>query len=285
MTIDLKNLQKWIGNTENAEEEIELWPVTAMMAALDVPVEDWPKRGAILPPTAHWNYFVPRVPQSKIDSDGHPQRGDFLPPIPLPRRMWAGSRIKYYNPMIIGEKIKKTSSVQDVKVKDGKSGPLAFVTVKHVYANASGVALEEEQELVYRDNPPTATGVPERKLSPSGAVWSKEIYPDTSLLFRYSAVTFNAHKIHYDYPYATEIEGYPALIVHGQLIATFLLDNWQRNNPNDTVTQFSFKAMSPLFCGETFKVEGKPTGTDNNGELWACTTNGGLTMQASVTWK
>lgn len=285
MALDLDYLQKWIDNTEKAEEELELWPVTAMMAALDVPAEHWPQRGDTLPPTAHWNYFVPRVPQSKIGTDGHPQRGDFLPPIPLPRRMWAGSRINYYEPLIIGEKVTKTSTVQDIKVKEGKSGSLAFVTVKHAYSNTEGVALEEEQDLVYRDNPPAATGVPERKPAPEDAIWSRKIHPDTPLLFRYSAVTFNAHKIHYDYPYATEVEGYPALIVHGQLIATFLLDNWQRNNPNDTVTQFSFKAMSPLFCGETFKAEGKPTESENEGELWACTTSGGLTMQANVAWK
>ena len=126
---------------------------------------------------------------------------------------------------------------------------------------------------------------PERKPAPEDAEWSREIHPDTSLLFRYSAVTFNAHKIHYDYPYATEVEGYPALIVHGQLIATFLLDNWQRNNPNDTLTQFSFKAMSPLFCGETFKAQGKPADSGNADVLWACTTEGGLTMQADVAWK
>ena len=285
MALDLDYLQKWIGNTEKAEEALELWPVTAMMAALDVPAEDWPQRGDTLPPTAHWNYFVPRVPQSKIDTDGHPQRGDFLPPIPLPRRMWAGSRINYYNPLIIGEQVTKTSTVQDIKVKEGRSGSLAFVTVKHAYSNSEGVALEEEQDLVYRDNPPAATSVPERKPAPEGAEWSREINPDTPLLFRYSAVTFNAHKIHYDYPYATEVEGYPALIVQGQLIATLLLDNWQRNNPNDTVTRFSFKAMSPLFCGETFKAQGKPAESGKEGVLWACTTNGGLTMQADVAWK
>jgi 3-methylfumaryl-CoA hydratase len=285
MALDLKYLQKWIGNAEEAEEELDLWPVTAMMAILDVPAEDRLERGDTLPPTAHWNYFVPRVPESRVDRDGHPQRGDFLPPIPLPRRMWAGSRIEYYNPLVIGQKVSKSSTVQDIKVKEGKSGSLAFVTVRHTYSNVDGIALVEEQDLVYRDNPPTATGVPERKPSPVGAVWSQEIHPDTPMLFRYSAVTFNAHKIHYDYPYATEVEGYPALIVHGQLIATFLLDNWQRNNSSNTVTRFSFRAMSPLFCGEAFKAEGKPAESGNEGELWACTTSGGLTMQANVAWK
>lgn len=284
MTLNLEHLQRWVGNTETMTEELECWPVTAMLAALDMPSDTWPRKGDPLPPTAHWNYFVPRVPQSRIDFDGHPQRGDFLPPIPLPRRMWAGSRIEYFQPLVLGEMVTRTSTIKEVKVKEGKSGSLAFVTVKHEYAGTNGGALEEEQDLVYRDHPPADAPAPQPKPAPGDAQWSNEVHPDTPLLFRYSAVTFNAHRIHYDAPYARETEGYPGLIVHGQLIATFLLNSWQRHHPDKAITHFSFRAMSPLFCDNTFKSQGKAMNA-TQAELWASDAKDGLAMQASVAWK
>jgi 3-methylfumaryl-CoA hydratase len=284
MAVDTAHLESWVGNTEKATETLERWPVAAMLAALDQGPERWPSSGDPIPPTAHWTYFVPKVPQSRIGSDGHPERGDFLPPVPLPRRMWAGSRIEYRAPLALGDEVTRTSSVKNVTVKEGKSGLLAFVTVEHRYATGPTTALVEEQDLVYRDHPPADAPPPKPKPAPDNAEWSREVHPDEPLLFRYSAVTFNAHRIHYDHPYATGVEGYPGLIVHGQLIATFLLDAWRREHPEGSITRFSFRAMSPLYCGNPFHAEGRETGT-GEAELWARTAEGGLAMQASVAWK
>ncbi len=284
MSLNIDHLQQWLNKSEQAQETLSLWPVHGMMAALDISPAQWPSEGDPLPPTAHWNYFVPRVPQAKIDSDGHPIRGDFLPPIELPRRMWAGSRMQYHQPMALGQTIQKISTIHDIKIKEGKSGSLAFVTVKHEYHNNSGLALTEEQDLVYRDQPPAMTEPPERKPAPTDAEWSQTVETSTPLLFRYSAVTFNAHKIHYDEPYAVKVEGYPGLVVHGQLVATFLLQSLLQAHPNKVLASFNFKAVSPLFCGESFNAQGKQTSPEG-AELWAATPQGGITMQANVTWQ
>ncbi|PWG65819.1 FAS1-like dehydratase domain-containing protein [Spiribacter halobius] len=284
MALDTAHLEQWIGRTESATEQLERWPVTALLAALDRPPEDWPATGDPIPPTAHWTYFVPRVRQSRIGADGHPERGDFLPPIPLPRRMWAGSRIRYLAPLTLGEDVTRTATVKSVTTKEGRSGLLAFVTVEYSYAGAAGPALVEEQDLVYRENPPADAPPPQPRPAPADAAWSREIHPDEPLLFRYSAVTFNAHRIHYDQPYTTEVEGYPGLIVHGQLIATFLLDAWRREHPERQLESFSFRAMSPLYCGAPFHAEGRPGEAEGESALWARTAEGGLAMQADVTW-
>lgn len=283
--VDIEHLQKWIGNTQSMSEGIELWPVTAMLAALDVEPTSWPGNGAPLPPTAHWNYFVPRVPQSMIGVDGHPLRGDFLPPVELPRRMWAGSRISYGPASLrLGEEVTRASTIRSVDLKQGKSGSLVFVTVGHVFQTGNGIALEEEQDLVYRDNPPVSEGANTRapKPAPDNPQWSVVIETNPALLFRYSAVTFNAHRIHYDAPYAREEEGYPGLVVHGQLIATFLIETWRRHNPGKVLKAFSFRAMSPLFCGDSFSAEGRTTDDGSGATLWARTAQGGVAMEATV---
>lgn len=283
MTLNIEQFKPWLNKSEQSEESLSLWPIHNMMAALDIDPSNWPLAGDDLPATGHWNYFVPRVVQSKIDNDGHPVRGDFLPPIPLPRRMWAGSRIKYHLPMKMGQTINKISTIQDIEIKNGKSGSLVFVTVKHEYHNSLGLSLTEEQDLVYRDPPPAMTAIPVRNKAPIPAQWTQSTETSTPLLFRYSAVTFNAHKIHYDEPYAKEVEGYPGLVVHGQLIATFLLKSLHHAHPKKVLSSFNFKAVSPLFCGETLQSQGALTPEGAN--LWACTEQGGLTMQANVTWQ
>jgi len=285
MGLDTAHLEKWIGKTETAEDRLDLWPVKGLMALLDKTPEQWPSEGDALPPTAHWSYFVPRVPQSKIASDGHPVKGDFLPPVPLPRRMWAGSRIRYEAQMPLGEAVTRTARIKSVATKEGRSGLLAFVTVANEYACGDNVALIEEQDLVYRDNPPKDAPTPTPRPAPENPEWSMEIYPDEAQLFRFSAVTLNAHRIHYDYPYVTQEEGYPGLIVHGQLIATFLLEAWQTAQPNATLRAFNFKAMSPAFCGKPLFVEGRHSEQAGQSELWARNSDGGLHMQADAIWE
>jgi 3-methylfumaryl-CoA hydratase len=165
---------------------------------------------------------------SEIGPDGHPKRGGFLPPVPLPRRMWAGSRLTFVQPVRVGDALTRESRILDVSGKEGRTGHLVFVTVRHDYSLASGLAITEEHDIVYRDNPQPGQPAPKPTPAPTDSQFSREIVPDPVLLFRYSALTFNGHRIHYDRSYVTEVEGYPGLIVHGPLIATLLLDLLRR---------------------------------------------------------
>ena len=236
--------------------------------------------GSAVPPCWHWLYFLPLHRQSEIGPDGHAKRGGFLPPVPLPRRMWAGSRIDFLAPMHAGQAIRRTSRIADVRMKEGRTGPLVFVHVHHdIHAEGQWV-IHEEHDIVYRDLPqagePTPLGVP----APAQAAWTREIHPDDVLLFRYSALTFNGHRIHYDRRYVTEVEGYPGLIVHGPLIATLLLDLLRRQLPTAQVRRFAFKAMMPIFDTAPFRVCGEPQGSSVR--LWAVTSEGQLAMEATA---
>jgi len=203
-------------------DRVTSFPVTALSATLDRDATP-PRPGDALPPLWHWLYFLPAARQSALGEDGHPARGGFLPPVPLPRRMWAGGRFTFHRPLRVEEAISRTSTVQDVTVKPGRNGPLCFVLVRHEIAGENGLALIEEHDIVYRDLPrPGEAAVP--KPARDDAVWHTDIRPDDVLLFRYSALTFNSHRIHYDRRYVTQTEGYPGLIVHGPLIATLLME-------------------------------------------------------------
>jgi 3-methylfumaryl-CoA hydratase len=227
-------------------------------------------------------YFLPLHRQSEIGPDGHPTRGGFLPPVPLPRRMWAGSRLTFHEPMMAGQALTRHSRIADVRLKEGRSGPLVFVNMAHDILAEDRLSIVEEHDIVYRDLPrpgdPAPAGVP----APADAPWRRRIVPDDVLLFRYSALTFNGHRIHYDRRYVTEVEGYPGLVVHGPLIATLLLDLLRRERPSARLTRFSFKAVKPLFDTGPFEVCGRPEG-DQSVALWACTPDGQLAMDAHAT--
>jgi 3-methylfumaryl-CoA hydratase len=184
----------WIGKTEIEDEVAEAWPLRGYLALIGE--KEGRDRGDPLPPLAHWLYFGPRVPQPEIGEDGHPRRGGFLPPISLPRRMWAASEIRFLNDIRLGDTIRKTSKIVDIMEKDGKSGKLAFVKIENVYSVRGSDALSELQTLVYRDEPAAGDAPAPGKAAPTGALWSARVDPTTALLFRYSAVTFNAHRIH-----------------------------------------------------------------------------------------
>lgn len=283
MTEDVEHLRQWIGRTESLEETLHDTPLAGLSATLD---RDGvlPDLEAELPPTAHWLYFLPRAPQSRIGPDGHPLRGGFMPPVELPRRMWAGSRIEYHQPLRVGQRIRKTSTVAGVSIKEGTAGQLVFVVVRHEYQGPDGLALVEEQDLVYRDDPAPGAPAPAPKPAPAEATWRRTIDPDPVLLFRYSAMTFNSHRIHYDLPYAKEVEGYPGLIVQGPLTATLLLDLFLSERPGTRITGYRYRAMSPLICGDAFDVAGTPSEDGNTAELWAQNGTGGLAMKGAVTW-
>jgi 3-methylfumaryl-CoA hydratase len=278
---DLPTLNDWLGRVSESHDTIVTTPVKAMSATLDRD-DPVPAIGEVLPPLWHWLYFLPTERQSAIGPDGHPKRGGFLPPVPLPRRMWAGGRFEFRQPLRIGQAVQRTSRIADISCKQGRSGALVFVRVRHEISNDEGIALTEEHDIVYRD-PPQPGAAPERpQAAPTDEQFSRTITPDPVLLFRYSALTFNGHRIHYDRSYVTEVEGYPGLIVHGPLIATLLVDLLRRERPDARLARFAFKAVSPLFDTAPFGVCGRFDDAET-ATLWARGPQGQLAMQANAT--
>lgn len=277
--VDMEYLREWIGRTETVTDTVTAAPIKALTATLD---RDDPAVALLdLPPCWHWLYFLPVHRQSEIGVDGHAKRGGFLPPVPLPRRMWAGSQIEFLSPIREGQHIKRDSRIADLTIKEGRSGVLVFVKVKHdVYAD-NQLAIVEYHDIVYRDMPAATAPAPVPVPAPESPQWQRSITPDPVLLFRYSALTFNGHRIHYDRSYVTQEEGYPGLIVHGPLIATLLLDLLRSELPDARVRHFSFKAVSPIFDIHTFSVCGRQD-NEHQVTLWACTETGHLAMQAQV---
>jgi 3-methylfumaryl-CoA hydratase len=247
----------WIGRGEETEELIALAPVQAAAAMLDDTTTDF-AQGSPLPPLWQWFFFLPHAPQSRLDADGHPQRGGFLPPITLPRRMFAGARMRFLKPLVIGKPARRESRIQDISSKEGRTGNLAFVTVAHLIHQDDELCVVEEQDIVYREaGDPVRTPEPcELPPAPAGA-WTRMVTPDVTLLFRFSALTFNAHRIHYDRRYATAVEGYPGLVVQGPLLAVLLLE-LVRFHARQQVTAFAFRARAPLFDLTPFRLVGVP---------------------------
>ncbi len=282
MPLDIDHLKTWIGRSETLADTVTAVPVAALSATLDRD-DPRPRTGDPLPPLWHWLYFLPLHRQSEIGPDGHAKRGGFLPPVPLPRRMWAGSRFVFHRPLRVGEAMRRTSTIADVTHKEGRSGPLVFVLVRHEIAGeeSGGPALVEEHDIVYREAPAPGETAPAPRPAPAEAAWRRDIVPDDVLLFRYSALTFNGHRIHYDRRYVTEVEGYPGLIVHGPLIATLLVDLLRRN-VEAPLTRFAFRAVRPLFDTAPFAVCGAPTGKGREAAVWAQDAEGFLAMQAEA---
>lgn len=273
----------WIGRTEVLHDQVTPTPVLQLQATLDCEADA--PAGLPLPPLWHWLYFLPRHRQSEIGPDGHAKRGGFLPPVDLPRRMWAAGQLEFRSPIRIGDAIERRSTIEDVKDKTGRSGRLVFVQVRHeVRCNGSGEpALVEHHDIVYRESRRPGDVEPEPRKPDGSPVWRRQVVPDDVLLFRYSALTFNGHRIHYDRRYVTEVEGYPGLIVHGPLIATLLLDLLRREMPEADVAAFGFRAVRPTFDPHPFHVNGAPAADGRSVQLWAEDHEGWLTMQATAT--
>ncbi len=279
MTTEMDRWREWIGRTEQRSDLVTAASLAALSATLDREDPE-PLPGTDVPPLWHWMYFNPVARQSELGPDGHPRRGGFLPPVTLPRRMWAGGRLQFNHPLQVGDEITRLSRIADVSVKEGRSGTLVFVRVRHEINNARGLALTEEHDIVYRDAPRADAPAPAPQPAPADFDFTREIVPDPVLLFRYSALTFNGHRIHYDRSYVTGVEGYPGLIVHGPLIATLLLDLLRRNVPHARVRRFEFRAVRPLFDIHPFSVCGKHR--DGRIALWARDHEGALAMDASA---
>lgn len=276
--LDLALLQQWVGKTEIAHAPVAAATARAMAATLDR--DDLPDP---LPPLWHWLYFWTAAPQEQLGADGHPGRGGFLPPVPLPRRMWAGGRLTFHVALPIDIDATRTSTVKQVDVKKGASGALAFVTVAHEVSVDGTLCISEEHDIVYRAAPLPGASLPAPKPAPQDATWSRTIVPDPVLLFRYSALTFNGHRIHYDRSYVTQVEGYPGLIVHGPLIATLLADLVRRQLPHASMRSFDFRAVGPLFDTEPFTLNGRLDADGIHVHLWAANARGALAMQATAT--
>jgi 3-methylfumaryl-CoA hydratase len=273
-----ESFDAWVGRSDQRTDLITQAPVRLMQATLDA--ADAGALPSQLPPLWHWLYFLPGERQSNIGPDGHPGRGGLLPPITLPRRMWAGGRLQFLRPLALGEPVRCVSTIKSIQSKSGRSGELVFVTVLHQVSDGLGVAIHEEQDIVYRDAPAAGAPAPQPFEAPTDEQFSHTVWPDPVLLMRYSALTFNSHRIHYDRPYAMQEEGYPGLVVHGPLIATLLMEEMRRAHPEKAIRSFDFKAVSPLFDTAPFTVSGKLEG--GAARLWARGSEGQLAMQASA---
>ena len=256
--MDGETLEGWIGRTETAEDVVDGARMAALAATLDRPLAECAPGGA-LPPLWHWMQFQLWVPASAIGPDGHPRRGGFLPPVhDLPRRMFAGGRLAFPGPVFPGERIVRTSTITGVAEKAGSTGRLVFVTVRHDIEGPRGLAITEEHDIVYRGLAgPAVKEAPPPPPPPAGGL-SRTVVPDPVLLFRYSALTANGHRIHYDRRYVTEVEGYPGLIVHGPLQATLLADLAARLLPGRRLARFAFRAVRPLFDLAPFTLHAVP---------------------------
>lgn len=275
------NWQEWVGRKEKVSDHILPERVAALAATLDV--EEHPVSGDALAPGWHWLFFNPFVPRRALGVDGHPKRGGFLPPVPLPRRMWAGGRIAYPGLLQVGAEAVRTSTILKVEAKSGRAGQLVFVTVAHAISCNGKVCVEEEQDIVYREAAAPGAPAPALTPAPEGAMWSQEVVPDTTLLFRYSALTSNGHRIHYDQAYARNEEHYPDLVVHGPLTATLLQNFAGEIRPDARLAGFEFRGVHPLFVSAPFRLEAKVAeGEENALDLWARGPSGDLAMRATA---
>lgn len=273
-----QDYSSWVGRCQQATDILEPARSNALRAALG---EDANLAvGAPLPLLHHWLYFWDVRPPEGLGHDGHPARGGFLPPVPLPRRMWAGGRLKFLQPLRVGEQVTRVSTISKVEAKSGKSGDLVFVTVEHRLSSASGIAVIEEQDIVYREAAIAGSAVAPSSQSPAPiAAWQRTIVPDTVLLFRYSALTMNSHRIHFDRSYAIDEEAYPALVVHGPLQATLLASLAARNLVRP-IASFDFRGMAPAFDGAELHICGEATHA--GASLWT-EQSGCKNMVATVT--
>ena len=277
----------WIGREEVVDDVVtaaQLAKMSVTLARDDAP----PAPGDPVPPGWHWMFCHAPAPASELGPDGHTRRGGFLPPIALPRRMWAGGRLAFGPPLRVGQAVRRRSTILDVAEKHGRSGPLVFVTVRHDSGGADGSAVVEEQDLVFRAAPQpsdskTSGDQPAAPETPPRAIWRRRVHADPVMLFRYSALTFNGHRIHYDHPYVTREEGYLGLVVHGPLLATLMLDLVRREAPGRRIARFAFRGLHPVFDTAPFEVAGAPSVDGAEAALWIADPTAAVAMRGTAT--
>ena len=283
MTQDLEKLKDWIGSRESSVDYVTIPAVHRLAATLDRD-DPMPKTGDPLPVGWHSILFPRIVRHSQIGPDGHPRRGDFLPPVPLPRRMFAGKRIAFHEPLRIGDEVRRESTIKDVAIKQGRSGEMVFVTVKTDITSPRGLAITEEQDIVYRAEPDPDAPPPPPQKAPGQPVWTRTVTPDPVLLFRYSALTFNGHRIHYDHPYVTQTEGYPDLVMNGGLTTLFIFE-LARAHASTPITRISSRNVRPLFVSRPFTLCGEPSADNRAAKLWVVDQNGALALSAEAEFR
>lgn len=256
------SLSAWIGRTEEVHDQLSRNLVMRIAATLGEPT---PAHGEPLPPLWHWAFFQEPVAEEGLGADGHPARGGFLPPAENRNRMWAGGRIDFRKPLRVGLEANRVSTITHIEEKHGSTGALLFVTVQHDYLQEGELMIREEQDIVYREPNPAKTASSHPLIA---GQWREVVTPTPTLLFRYSAVTFNGHRIHYDWPYVTETEGYAGLVVHGPLIATLTLRAFCRANPDVQLRRFSYRGLRPLVAPQAFEVGGQNSAA-GTAQLWA----------------
>jgi 3-methylfumaryl-CoA hydratase len=279
--LDIDHLRQWIGRTQEASDIVTAQLVKGLRATLFQEVGE-PRTGDAAPFTVHWCLAQPVFPMSMLGPDGHPTRGGFLPPVPLPRRMWAGGELQFIDPLRVGDEATRTSRISDVTVKSGSTGTLCFVAVEHVITTSRGVAIRERHDIVYRDIGGAPAAAPKAPPPPPVAKHRESHVSDPVLLFRYSALTFNGHRIHYDRDYVTRVEGYPGLIFHGPMQAAFIVELAAKLHNGRPPKRLTYRGVQPLFEGTEFSVNANDK--DGGLELWIANTEGQPTMKGTATW-
>ena len=277
---DLDHLRQWIGRSTEAIDIVTAQLVKGLRATLFLPVGE-PKTGDAAPFTVHWCLAPAVVAASELGPDGHPSRGGFLPPVPLPRRMWAGGELEFFDTLRVGDEVTRTSRIKDVSLKSGSTGQLCFVAVDHELTTPRGIAIRERHDIVYRDVT-TGSSAPAKASSPPAAKHRETHMADPVLLFRYSALTFNGHRIHYDRDYVTKVEGYPGLIFHGPLQASFIVELAAKLHGGQPPKKLSYRGVQPLFEGSEFSINANTT--DTGMELWIANAEGQPTMKGTANW-
>ncbi|MCO5130067.1 MAG: MaoC family dehydratase N-terminal domain-containing protein [Xanthobacteraceae bacterium] len=282
-TLDLDHLRQWIGRSEEASDIVTAQLAKGLRATLFLDIGA-PQRGDAAPFTTHWCLAQPVYPMAKLGPDGHPTRGGFLPPVPLPRRMWAGGELQFIAPLRVGDEATRTSRISDVTVKAGSTGTLCFVAVEHTITTARGAAIRERQDIVYRDMPSGGgNATPAKPAAAPAPAKHREVHvSDPVLLFRYSALTFNGHRIHYDRDYVTKVEGYPGLVFHGPMQAALLVEFAARLHGGVAPKKFSYRGLQPLFEGGEFSVNANETAEGL--DLWIANADGVPTMKGTANW-
>ena len=283
MTQDLEKLKEWIGRTEADVDYVTVPAVHRLAATLDRG-DPLPRMGDPLPIGWHQILFPRVVRQSQIGADGHPERGDFLPPVPLPRRMFAGKRTTFHSDLRVGDAVRRDSVIQAVNIKQGRTGQMVFVTVKTDISSPRGPAITEEQDFVYREAAPGGTPPQPPQPAPGRAVWSRVVTPDPVMLFRYSALTFNGHRIHYDLPYVTKVEGYPGLVMNGGL-TTLLAFELARTHASTPIRAISSRNVRALFVNQPITLGGEPSTDNKTATLWALNPDGALALTAEAEFR
>ncbi|TYO62587.1 protein dehydratase [Bradyrhizobium hipponense] len=277
--LDIDHLRQWIGRSQEATDIVTAQLVRGLRATLFQEIGE-PRHGDAAPLTVHWCLAQPVFPMSMLGPDGHPTRGGFLPPVPLPRRMWAGGEIEFLQPLRVGDESTRTSRIADVQVKSGSTGTLCFVSVEHSISSPRGVAIRERQDIVYREM--TTTQAAPAKAAVPQAQHRETYVSDPVLLFRYSALTFNGHRIHYDRDYVTKVEGYPGLIFHGPLQAALIIEMAAKLRAGKAPKKFTYRGLQPLFEGTEFSINANESGEST--ELWTANAEGQPTMKGTAVW-